>query len=103
MLVEGFVMIQHKTMPISEIIDRVTTIARKYDVKRLDLFGSFAYGNASERSDIDFIIRGYEDFNSFIEEIDEIPTLRRIDIFNYDEVCSDLLREDMNKYGKQIF
>lgn len=51
-------MIQHKTMPISEIIDRVTTIARKYDVKRLDLFGSFAYGNASERSDIDFIIRG---------------------------------------------
>lgn len=58
MLVEGFVMIQHKTMPISEIIDRVTTIARKYDVKRLDLFGSFAYGNASERSDIDFIIRG---------------------------------------------
>jgi len=102
-LLEGFVMIQHKTMPISEIIDRVTAIARKYNVKRLDLFGSFAYGNASERSDIDFIIRGCEDFNSFIEEIDEIPTLRRIDIFNYDEVCSDLLREDMDKYGKQIF
>ena len=44
-------MIQHKTMPIPEIIDRVTAIARKYNVKRLDLFGSFAYGNASERSD----------------------------------------------------
>ena len=38
-----------------------------------------------------------------IEEIDKIPTLRIIDIFNYDEVCSEYLREDMDKYGKQIF
>ena len=37
------------------------------------------------------------------EEVEEIPTLRKIDIFNYDEVCSELLREDMDKYGKQIF
>jgi predicted nucleotidyltransferase len=96
-------MIQHKTMPISEIIDRVTAIARKYNVKRLDLFGSFARGTQTETSDIDFIIYGCEDINAFEEEVENIPTLRKIDIFNYDEVCSEYLREDMDKYGKQIF
>ncbi len=90
-------------MPIEEVIERVTDVAHKYNVKRLDLFGSFADGTASPRSDIDFIVRGCEDIDSFLEEIDEIPTLRKIDIFNYDEVCSDYLREDMDKYGKQIF
>ena len=100
---EEIIMVTHKTMPIQEIIDRVTEIARKYNVKRLDLFGSFANGNASERSDIDFIVRGCSDINSLIEDVENIPTLRRIDIFDYDEVCSDLLREDMDKYGKQIY
>ena len=96
-------MVTHYTMPIEEIIRRVTDIAHKYHVERLDLFGSFAMGNASERSDIDFIVRGCSNINEFEEEVNDIPTLRRIDIFDYDEVCSDLLREDMDKYGKQIF
>ena len=91
------------TMPIENIIDRVTEIAHKYNVKRLDLFGSYAYGTASERSDIDFIIRGCENIDGFMEEIENIPTLRKIDIFDYDEACNDYLREDMDKYGKQIF
>lgn len=37
------------------------------------------------------------------EKIDDIPTLRKIDLFDYDEVCSNYLREDMDKYGIQIF
>ncbi len=90
-------------MSAEEIIKRVTDIAHKYNVKRLDLFGSFALGKQTERSDIDFIVYGCEDINAFEEEIDQIPTLRKIDIFNYDEVCSEYLREDMDKYGKQIY
>ena len=90
-------------MSIEEIIERVTQIAKKYKVRRLDLFGSFARGDYSERSDIDFVVYGCENMIDFEEEIDEIPTLRKIDIFNYDEVCSKELREDMDKYGKQIF
>ena len=93
----------NKTMPIEEIISRVTSIAHKYNAKRLDLFGSFARGTQTERSDIDFVVYGCEDIDGLMEEVDEIHTLRKIDIFNYDEVCSDYLREDMDKYGKQIF
>ena len=93
----------NKTMPIEEIISRVTEIAHKYNARRLDLFGSFARGTQTERSDIDFVVYGCEDIDELMEEVDNIPTLRKIDIFNYDEVCSDYLREDMDKYGKQIF
>lgn len=91
------------TMPIDEIIKRVETLAHKYNARRLDLFGSFANGTARERSDIDFVVYGCSDIIAFEEEVNEIPTLRKIDIFNYDEVCSENLQEDMDKYGKQIF
>ena len=81
-----------QTMPIEDIIEQVTKIAHKYNVKRLDLFGSFANGTATEYSDIDFIIHGCDDIDSFEEEVQSIPTLRKIDIFNYDEVCSEVYR-----------
>ena len=96
-------MLEQNVMSAEEIIERVTVLAHKYNIKRLDLFGSFATGKQTEQSDIDFIIYGCEDINGFEEEVENIPTLRKIDIFNYDEVCSDLLREDMDKYGKQIY
>lgn len=96
-------MTEQNLMSVEEIIERVTNIAHKYNVRRLDLFGSFARGTQNARSDIDFIIYGCEDIDAFESEIEKIPTLRKIDIFNYDEVCSENLREDMDKYGKQIF
>ena len=37
-------------MPISEIIEKVTMICKKNNVKRLDLFGSFATGTATPTS-----------------------------------------------------
>ena len=90
-------------MPAEEVIRRVTEIAKKYHTKRLDLFGSYAMGTQTEKSDIDFVVYGCEDMQALLEEVEEIPTLRKIDIFNYDEACSEYLREDMDKYGKQIF
>lgn len=91
------------TMPIDEIIQRVTDICKKHQVKHLSLFGSFAKGTATERSDIDFIVYGCDNIIQLLDEIDEIPTLRKIDIFDYDEVCSDYLRKDMDLYGKKIY
>ena len=44
------------TMPVSEIIEKVTAICKKNGVKRLDLFGSFATGTATPSSDIDFVV-----------------------------------------------
>ena len=45
-----------KVYSIDEIKNIVTPIAKKYDVDRVSLFGSYARGEASSVSDIDFII-----------------------------------------------
>ena len=41
---------------INEIKNIVTPIAKKYDVERVFLFGSYARGEAKDTSDLDFLI-----------------------------------------------
>ena len=91
------------TMPIPELIDRVTEICKKNGVKRLDLFGSFATGTATPTSDIDFVVYGCQDILKLEEDLEEIDTLRKIDIFDYDSIKNKYLLEDIQKYGKQIY
>ncbi len=91
------------TMPIPELIDRVTEICQKNGVKRLDLFGSFATGTATPTSDIDFVVYGCQDILKLEEDLEEIDTLRKIDIFDYDSIKNKFLLEDIQKYGKQIY
>ena len=91
------------TMPIPELIDRVTEICKKNGVKRLDLFGSFATGTATPTSDIDFVVYGCQDILKLEEDLEEIDTLRKIDIFDYDSIKNKFLLEHIQKYGKQIY
>lgn len=91
------------TIPIPELIDRVTEICKKNGVKRLDLFGSFATGTATPTSDIDFVVYGCQDILKLEEDLEEIDTLRKIDIFDYDSIKNKFLLEDIQKYGKQIY
>ena len=91
------------TMPIPELIDRVTEICKKNKVQRLDLFGSFATGTATPTSDIDFVVYGCQDILKLEEDLEEIDTLRKIDIFDYDSIKNKFLLEDIQKYGKQIY
>lgn len=90
-------------MSIDEIIEQVTNICKKHNVEHLSLFGSFARGTQTRASDVDFIVYGVKDMLQLQDEIDEIMTLRKIDLFDYDEVCSEFLREDMDKYGRKIY
>lgn len=90
-------------MTIEEIIDQVAELSRRAGVEHLSLFGSFAKGNNTKYSDIDFIVYGCVDMERLKEEADQIPTLRKIDFFDYNEVCNPLLREEMDKYGKVIY
>ena len=91
------------TMPIPELIYRVTEICKKNKVQRLDLFGSFATGTATPTSDIDFVVYGCQDILKLEEDLEEINTLRKIDIFDYDSIKNKFLLEDIQKYGKQIY
>ena len=93
-------------MPISEIIEKVTMICKKNNVKRLDLFGSFATGTATPTSDIDFVVYGCDNLMQLEDDLQKIETLRKIDIFDFDsinEIHDEYLLEDIKKYGKQIY
>ena len=90
-------------MPISEIIEKVTMICKKNNVKRLDLFGSFATGTATPTSDIDFVVYGCNDLMQLEDDLLQIETLRKIDIFDFDSIKNEYLLEDIKKYGNQIY
>lgn len=91
------------TMPISELIEQVTEICKKNGVKRLDLFGSFATGTSTPTSDIDFVVYGCNNLIKLETDLEQIETLRKIDIFDYDSIHNEFLREDIHKYGKHIY
>ncbi len=90
-------------MPIPEIIEKVTEICKKNGVKRLDLFGSFATGTATPTSDIDFVVYGCDNLLQLEDDLLQIETLRKIDIFDFDSIRNEYLLEDIRKYGKQIY
>lgn len=90
-------------MSVSEVIDKVAAICKENDVKRLELFGSFATNTATPTSDIDFVVYGCEDIYRLEEAVSEIDTLRKIDIFEYESINNPFLLEDIKKYGKQIY
>lgn len=37
------------------------------------------------------------------DEVDDIMTLKKIDLFEYNLCENEYLREDMDKYGKKIY
>ena len=78
-------------------------MCKKNGVERLDLFGSFATGTATPTSDIDFVVYGCKDILNLEEQISNIDTLRKIDIFEYESIKNEFLKEDIGKYGKQIY
>ena len=50
-------------LSISTIRDRIIPVCKKYPIQKAYLFGSYARGNATEKSDVDLRIEG--DIKSF--------------------------------------
>lgn len=90
-------------MTVDEIIDQVTAICKKNRVEHLSLFGSYAKGTETQYSDVDFIVYGSVDIEKLQEEVDEIMTLKKIDLFEYDLCQNEYLKEDMDRYGRKIY
>ena len=90
-------------MSIHTLIEQVSAICKKNHVQRLDLFGSFATGTATPTSDIDFVVYGCKDISQLGADLEQIETLRKIDVLDYDSIRNPYLLEDIKKYGKQIY
>ena len=78
-------------------------ICKENHVEHLALFGSYAKGTATRYSDLNFIIYGPVDMEKLREQIDEIMTLKKIDLFEYDLCRNQYLKEDMDRYARKIY
>lgn len=90
-------------MEFDEILAQIQRICIELGVAHLYLFGSYATGTATEESDIDIIVKGCNDIGYLEERLAAIMTLKRIDVFDYDQCRNVFLKEDMDKYGVRIY
>lgn len=89
-------------MKAEEVIVRVAELCRDFHAKEVILYGSRAKGTAGERSDIDIAVAGAEEFDTLMEEVEELPTLFCVDLLNLDTCRNQLLLEDIRQYGRKI-
>lgn len=90
-------------LSIDEILEQIKEICEHFHVEHLYLFGSYATGTATPTSDIDIIVKGGDNIVELRECIDQIKTLKKIDVFDYDRCKNRFLKEDMDQYGRQIY
>ena len=95
-------------MKVREVIEKIKQILKRDlpEGYRIYLFGSWARGNAEERSDIDIAILGDQelDWKTFLkikEKIEDIPTLRKIDVVDLRAVGRQF-REEVLRHGIEL-
>ena len=85
------------------VFRELTTLAQKYSVTKIILFGSRARGTHTERSDIDIVVYG-GDFDNFYWDVKEnIYSLLIFDIIQAVAPISDTLKEESKKDGITIY
>ena len=85
------------------VIEEICDFARKYNVKKVILFGSRARGNFKEKSDIDLAVQGGDFIRFMLDVNEETSTLLSFDIINLDEEIQSELRDSIEKEGKIVY
>lgn len=86
-----------------KVIEEIRTIAKKYDIEAVKLFGSRARGDYKERSDIDLAVYGGKTVKFALEVDEETSTLLKYDIVDMGASLQQELRESIEKEGKMIY
>ncbi len=89
------------------LIVRIKGIAEKYGIEKLVLFGSRARGDHSHASDYDIAVFGEGltpvDRACFCSEMDDLPTLKKIDVVFADSNSNDKLLGNIAREGIVIY
>lgn len=80
-------------MTFNDIIYIVKPLADKYNIREVYLFGSYARNEATEDSDLDFLVYGGDEFKStmifaFAEELRK-SLEKNVDVFEIHEINKD--------------
>lgn len=88
------------------LVHAISDLARKYDLKRVVLFGSRARGDSSSRSDIDLAVYTDSPFQRkgyLASDIDDLPTLLKIDLVFVDDTMELRLKDRITQEGVVIY
>ena len=90
--------VKKRVLTLENITEIVKPIALKYNVEAVYLFGSYARGEATEDSDLDFLVFGGDSFKktlifAFAEELREAFGCA-VDVFEIHEVNQDSIFYD---------
>ncbi|MDR3204580.1 MAG: nucleotidyltransferase domain-containing protein [Deltaproteobacteria bacterium] len=97
----------NKIFTLAEIQALVTPIAKRYGVDRMWIFGSYARGEATSKSDIDFrvdcdAIHGYFRFAGFYSDLEDVLA-KRIDLLTTAQIDDDKFLENISKDEVMIY
>jgi predicted nucleotidyltransferase len=85
------------------VLNQISNIANKYKIEKVVLFGSRARGDHSPVSDFDIAVFENSltpvDKAVFCAELEEVDTLKKIDIVFVNENIEDELVENIKKEG----
>jgi predicted nucleotidyltransferase len=89
-------------LTIESIKQKIIPLAEKYQVAKVDLFGSYANGNMTEKSDIDLLVKFKEEVPSifFVMGFQE-ELKKRLDI-SVDVVTLPLARPEYLKIERTV-
>lgn len=88
---------------IRDVLEKVESICKNNNVSHLYLFGSYAKKTERQGSDLDIVVKGVKDINKLKDEINDIRTLIIINLFDYDKIKNNYLKEDIDTYAKIIY
>ncbi len=85
------------------VLDELTSIAERYNIEKLILFGSRARGDFRRTSDIDLAVSG-GDFARFVLDVEEeTSTLLKYDFVDLDRKVQEELLRSIEKEGVVIY
>ena len=85
---------------MDEVYKQIVNIAKKYNTKKVVLFGSRARGTNHPKSDIDLAIYGCEDFG----DLSDLWSLLKLDIINMDDKhISPVLVTEIERDGRVLY
>jgi predicted nucleotidyltransferase len=89
-----------------EIVSAIISIAEKYPISKIVIFGSRAKGDNKPASDIDLAVYTLPDFahaGHFTSDIEDMQTLLKIDIVFIDKCKNDKLIANIENEGVTIY
>ncbi|MCF0132511.1 MAG: nucleotidyltransferase domain-containing protein [Blautia sp.] len=91
---------------IEQIKEQINPVFRKHGVKKAVLFGSFAKGNATEKSDVDLLVDSGLKGLKFVYLLDDVQRSigREVDMLDITHIeRGTLLDEEIDKSGVVIY